>query len=236
MNQKIERWCDLLRWLSAFLLAFLTYFFRFKEYEHKFYPWLIAGRATIDGALREFGGHGFMGIPPVYRYHVLADLVIGFVIVPTIFFFAWRKMQVRRGSPSLAATLVFVITGALTLTCFAPSIPAAMQLHKISLEMQRNGAIKAHKDDLMYDLGKLSFHAQAYWILPVSKHGGNNSFVAYTIPEHLKNSEGCRFDITSKSVDRIRFRGTSTRYPGSSISAEIVGAGQIRLFDFRGVF
>ena len=97
----------------------------------------------------------------------------------------------------MAAMLLFVIGGAVTISVFAPSFPDALRSRKRMMEEKEHRAAWNAKDNLMQALNIVALDAQSYWILPPAKGGGNKNFEGYRVPAHLGSRGAGRVAVVS---------------------------------------
>jgi len=136
----------------------------------------------------------------------------------------------------MAAMLLFVIGGAVTISVFAPSFPDALRSRKRMMEEKEHRAAWNAKDNLMQALNIVALDAQSYWILPPAKGGGNKNFEGYRVPAHLGSRGAGRVAIVKLGTGELRLRGWSTDYPESSVLLELDGAGNRYHFSYEGAF
>jgi len=237
MNQKTESENGGVRRIlfgSLGLLVLLAAFYYSWVSGHptSFYPWVIAARMTLQEGLNGWSG---VTSEPAGRYDALTGLLIGFVVCPALFFFGWRALRTGHRS-RMAAMLLLVVGGAVMMSVFVPSFPDALRSRKRLVEENEHRAAWSAKDNLMQALNIVALDAQSYWIIPPAKGGGNNSFVGYSIPEHLASRGTGRVAIVKLGTGELRLRGWSTAYPESSVLLDLDGTGSRYSFSYEGAF
>ncbi len=237
MNQKTEANAGGVRRvmfgsIGLLLLLAASYYSWVSGHPASFYPWVTAARITIEEGLKGFSGQSPQ---PAARYDVLSALLIGFVISPALFLFGWRSLRTGQRS-RMAAMLLFVVGGAVTVSVFAPSFPDALRSRKRLVEEKEQRAAWNAKDNLMQALNIVALDAQSYWLLPPARGGGQKSFEGYRVPERLESRGTGRVAIVKLGTGELRLRGWSTDYPESSVLLELDGAGNRYRFSYEGAF
>lgn len=242
-----------LRWLIALTGATLLLAFAFSprtnmsqwmiEHQVAFtsYPWVVAAGLTISHGLSEFGGHAVEAPGPTQRYTVLASLLLGLAIGPTLFFFGWRQTRLRKesghgDSVTSPSSLTFILGGILTFWIALPVIPASIAQRMAASSLHKAQAIQSNRDYIINDMNRLKAVVVQYRILPRELGGGEGSFEGYTIPPELAASEDARYEVLNISPDEISFKGISTKYPGSSVVTTIDKTGKFHNWSYEGQF
>jgi hypothetical protein len=236
MFRKINTSPNLLRWVCATVLGTAVYFLWFRSYAESDLPWNAAFFLTINEAIRMYAGDSFNGGDLDLRYRMLAILVVGYAVIPTLFLYSWRRIFREQMAATVGHSVMFILTGAITFVLFVPSFWEAIERHDVAKKTEVSFAMQNEKEELMQDIGRLAYDAYVYRLLPSSAGGGNNSFVGYRPPAGAASSSGSQYEVTHIDNSVIRFRGMSAVYLGSAVSAEIDSTGQIKNFAYEGLF
>jgi hypothetical protein len=236
MFQKTKISPNLLRWLCTTLLAAAVYVFWFRSTGELYLPWIVAFGVTINEGIRRYAGDSFAGGDIAEQYRILAALVVGYVIIPTLFLSSWRRIMRDRIAVTAGQSVLFIVTGAITFVLFIPSFWEAIEMRNNSVQTETKLALQSEKDELMQDLTRLAYDAYLYRLLPSSSGGGDNSYVGYKPPAGAVSSSGSRYVVTHVEHGLIRFRAVSALYDGSAVGAEIDSTGKIKRFAYEGMF
>lgn len=68
-------------------------------------------------------------------------------------------------------------------------------------------AVKSNRDAVILDLQSIAAKSQAYYKKPNSLAGGEESFLAFEIPEELKTTQNGKFKIIYAQSDRMLVEG-----------------------------
>ena len=182
------------------------------------YPWIVAGGLVIIQGIQQFSNHATTNDPLLFLYQpgiVLYELVVGFVIAPTLFFLGWRAVILKECS-KIVSYLFFVVGGSIVLAIALPAISDALVRHTRNEERKKELSMKSERDSLDYDLRKLGFCAAIYWNSAKEAGGGGKSFLGYKLKDSV-DIDGNRFRITSLDSHLITFMAISHAYPGAYI-------------------
>ncbi|MGB2869118.1 MAG: hypothetical protein WBD36_11750 [Bacteroidota bacterium] len=254
MNQKTERprefSQDFITFLTALTVATLVFLFFSEKYLYSgsvknvrltMFPWVMAAGQTIAAGLSDFAGEAPETISSVYRLSVLGSLLIGLVLGPTLFFFAWRERKTEESSGEAfrvlrASTIMFILGGIIVLSVVMPSLPASIIQRVVSNDLHRAQAIQATKDCMMNDLNTVTFGAVQYHHLPKALGGGEGSYAGFVLPLDVKKTTNASYELVSTAKDEAQFKATSLEYPSASIAIRVDAAGEIRHWEFTGEF
>lgn len=223
-----------IEWCCAFVLAGFLFLLSMSKSFRFLEPWVTAGGVTIRAGMEEFVGHSAANTGSSDRYYMLMGLLVAFVIAPTLFLFAWRKIRVEGLPQSFLATLLFIAGGSVTLSVFVPSVPEAVSRRLPYAQTGETQTIQETKENLMLGLNEIGVDARAYWILPEPKGGGNKSFAGYRIPVRFAGSGDVKYEIAPAEGRTLRFKASSRAYAGSSVMLELDST-SLR-FTYDGIF
>ena len=95
-------------------------------------PWLIAGAITISNGITEFSGDAYKLITVGVELSSLIGILTGFIVGPTLFFFAWRKakeslrLSFSRTEHFSPSTINFILGGIVCIPIFGCLNPVSL--------------------------------------------------------------------------------------------------------------
>ncbi|HUN65053.1 MAG TPA: hypothetical protein VMW43_03060 [Bacteroidota bacterium] len=236
MFRKINLSPDTLRWLCAWALGASVYFLWFHSSGEVYLPWISASSLTVSEGIRLYAGDAFAVNDAGDRYRILAVLVAGYIVVPTLFMYSWRRLFREQTDRCTGPSLLFIVSGAITFILFVPAFWQAIEVHKEAVRTEKAVAVQTEKDELTQDLGRLAYDAYLYRLLPPASGGGGDSFAGYRPPPGATSSAAAHSEVVQADKGMIRFRETSGIFPGSAVTAEIDSTGMIRNITYEGIF
>ena len=254
MNQKTERpqefSQDFITFLTALTVATLVFLFFSEKYLYNgsvrnvrltMFPWVIAAGQTIAAGLSDFSGEAPETISSVYRLSVLGSLLIGLVLGPTLFFFAWRDRKTEESSGEAfrvlrASTIMFILGGIIVVSVVMPSLPASIVHQVVSNNLRKAEAVQSTKDRMINDLNTVAFGAVQYHHLPKALGGGDGSYAGFVLPGDLKKTANASYELVSTAKDDAQLKATSLEYPSASIAVRVDANGELRNWEYTGEF
>lgn len=255
MNQKTERPQEFSRDFVTFLTALTVATLLFLLFSEKFlyasgatrnirmtmFPWVIAGGQTIAEGLNDFTGTLTEFPSRVHLLSVLGSLLVGLVLGPTLFFFAWRSRKIEEpsGGPFRilrASTIMFILGGIIMVSVVMPSLPSSIIQLVVSNNLRKAQAVQSTKDYMINDLNTIAFGAVQYHHLPKAIGGGDGSYAGFVLPGDLKKSANAAYELVSTAKDEIVLKGTSADHPSSSIAVHVDAGGTLGDWQYTGAF
>ncbi len=204
------------------------------------FPWIVAAGQTIDDGLEMFTGKLPNIMSMSHRLALLADMLVVFVLGPTLLLMSWRKMRLVKEEQATSPvrglwTLLFVVGGVISFSAVIPAIPIAITQRSVATSLFHAQAVQTNKDYMINDLNFIALYAHQYRILPKSYGGGEGSFAGFTPTRGLVSTENGDY-IVSPSANQCLIKATSKLYPSAGISVLVNEAGQLRDWSYIGPF
>lgn len=204
------------------------------------FPWIIAAGRTIADGLSAFSGEPPAIMPASYHLALLADMLVVFVLGPTLFFLSWRKRRMERELAVKSATfglwtLLFVVGGVITFGAALPAIPIAIFQRMVSRSLYQAQAVQSNKDFMINEINVIAWNAHQHKILPKSVGGGEGAFSGYSVPKELGSTEDGEYDVTA-SPNQCTIKATSKKYPSAEITVILNEAGRLQEWSYKGLF
>jgi len=211
------------------------------------FPYLYAAAQTVYNGLLEFSGREPGAVEIRLIVSALASLLLSFVIGPTAFFFSLRRYHLTSNHPKLPAgssLLGMIITVPLVISV----IPVAVLQYNGFHNLKRAQAEQFVKDGMIKVIVNIAQDARIFHMLPKEKGGGGGSYDRFVPSSQLKETEWSTFSV--KTVDdALHITGTVTKNPSlrfgmgkpdeipfGRISLTLTSAGDMRKWDYDGVF
>jgi hypothetical protein len=91
----------------------------------------------------------------------------------------------------------------------------------ISIQLFRSNAVEAKRDILIEETTTLGLMALQYFKKPAELGGGSNSFIGWSIPSQMVQTENGNFMKSSASPDELIITGTGTEVVTGTDSIEV---------------
>lgn len=183
-------------------------------------PWIIAAGITIHEGSQEFQGKGGATSYQTEEFMMLVDLLLLFVVGPTLLLFGWRASQKHKDEEQRLlrpSNIAFVLGGILLVPIVFPAVPGAVTRSLVYRSMKSAQAISEEKDRMMYEMTLIAFDARQFRARPYAMGGGGGSYFGYNIsPDKATTPHGSYLTV-EVGEEMIVFKGTSARYPASNI-------------------
>ena len=215
-----------LRWLISLTCGTLVLFFvidplyrgrPFGEIGFSPYPWIVAGGQVISFGLQEFSGRPLEVPTATQRYSLLASLLVGLVVGPTLFFFGWRMNRIekesgKKGSVFRASNIAFLLGVLVTFTIAVPAIPAAIAQRMVSHSLRNAQAVQRSRDAIINDLNWIRLFAEQHRALPQEGGGGGGTYIGFQIPSQLEANAEATYEIVNVFDSTVVMKASSKRY------------------------
>ncbi len=204
------------------------------------FPWIVAAGQTIDDGLQMFSGKLPTIMSMSHRLALLADMLVVFVLGPTLLLMSWRKMRLEkeqqgRSSIRVLWTLLFVVGGVISFGVMIPAIPIAIIQRSAATSLFHAQAVQTNKDFIINDINFIALYARQHKILPKSMGGGEGSYQGFSISRELVSTENGDYVVTP-SPNQCAIKATSKLYPSAAISVVVNEAGNLREWTYTGPF
>lgn len=204
------------------------------------FPWIVAAGQTIDDGLSMFSGESKTIIPMSHRIALLGDLLVVFVLGPTLLLMSWRKRGLAKEQQASSSvrglwTLLFVVGGVISFSAVIPAIPIAIMQRMVSARLYEAQAVQTNKDYMINDLNFIALYANQHKILPKSMGGGEGSYLGFSASRELASTENGDYVVTP-SPNQCAIKATSKLYPSAEISVVVNEAGNLREWTYTGPF
>jgi hypothetical protein len=179
-------------------------------------------------------------MPASGRLALLADMLVVFVLGPTLLLMSWRKRTLAKEhmakSPTLSLwTLLFVVGGVISFGVMIPAIPIAIIQRSVATSLFHAQAVQTNKDFMINDLNFIALYAHQHRILPKSMGGGEGSYLGFSASRELVSTENGDYVVTP-SPEQCAIKATSKLYPSAAISVVVNEAGNLREWTYTGPF
>jgi hypothetical protein len=232
-----------LRWLITLTAATLLMAFFLRHglvlQQLRILPWISAASITIQEGLREFEGKGGTVSSQTQQYAMLASVLAGFVLGPTLLLFSWRALLLQKNEKQRVLqpwNIAFIVGGILLVPNVLPSIPMVFTRPLVFQQMKSSQAIVEAKVMMMGEMAELSFDARQFRARPFGLGGGGGSYFGYNIPPEKATTRHGSYITMEVGEEMIVFKGTSVQYPASSIVMVLDKDGSLKNWTFGGQF
>jgi hypothetical protein len=234
--------------LAAVVLAFVSYWSRDNFWVASnipgptttLYPWVIAGKQTIENGLTAFSGKPLRIPTLVDQTRLLAAVLIVLVISPTVFLLGWRRRRLNSSASAgefrlHASGLLYVFTGVVTVYVALSTLPIVYFAEKAREDLRQRQAIQDNRDQIITDLSLLALDIYQYRLLPQAIDGGGGSYLEYRLPEKMSETNAAVYSATVKN-NEVVIRAQSTIYPSASVKVTVDTTGRLVWWEYAGEF
>jgi len=244
MNQKTEqtgefsgsfiRWLILLTLATVCMFLYLNYDLGRKSW-FTLLPWLSAEELSLRQGIEAFSGSMRSGVQQERNLHLLAGLLAGFILGPTLMLSGWRAFKRGKGGIILNST-AFIAGGIVTFSAIILTITPLLHKTQGIDKLKNSKEIEDQSHMLSVDLRRIATKVYEYYILPKDLGGGGHSYDNYNLPPELNSNENGTFQIVGRSQDLIKIKVTSVKFSKASITAELDSEGELRNYQHEGEF
>jgi hypothetical protein len=214
--------------------------FEFKSPDIFYMPWLTATGITLTNGLNEFSNKTLEIVPLSQRLYTLINILLLYIIAPTLFFCGWKMRYVEKISKNRfnifrVATMLFVLGGFFVLGIAIHSIPKVYFLIKSNHEHRNNSIVLSNKDSVENDLHEIAWHAYQYKVLPHKLGGGSGSYTGFILPVELSKTEYATYTVAATD-STVVLTGRSSIYSDASIKIGLDKHGKMNDWQYSGKF
>ena len=204
------------------------------------FPAIFASGNTIANGLQTFSGKELTPTNLSLEIRVLANILIIYIIIPTVFFFNWRRRRIENksistinplsfSSVSYALSIIFTLSIAVTMTALAISSYQTRQ------NIEHTMAIQLNENEMINDLNLIALNVYQYRLIPKSLGGGEGKYTGFVIaPERAKTQNGI-YKVTT-SENQVTIKSQSLLFPSGIIKLTVNEQGQTEDWQYEGVF
>jgi len=199
-------------------------------------PAIFVSGHTIANGLQAFSGKALTPANLSTQIMTLAGILFTYIIIPTVFFFNWRRRLIEIKSvstinPLSFSSVIYALSIILTISIAATAMKSAI-MHQ-SLEYAQ--AIQSDRDAIIDDLVFIALDAYQYKVLPKGLDGGQGKYLGFALaPERAKTQNGIY--IATVNENQVSVKAQSLQFPSGVIHATIDEEGQVRNCRFEGAF
>ena len=204
------------------------------------FPWLVAGRRTIENGLSAFSGKtpGVAAINESAR--ALAALLIGTIICPTIFLLGWRQRRLsadsKDGRSPLSLPVVFYgLCTATTLYMSAAGLPMAVSGEMARASLRAAQAVQTNRDAIIGEISMLSSKAREHYVLPQQLGGGGRSYERFATSPSVLKTEAAEYVVTPTRRE-VAIRASSVPFPDCWVEVKLDSTGRLGDWTYGGRF
>ncbi len=188
-------------------------------------PWAAAGGRTLSNGLDAFSGKQLEYPSSSIRLGVIAGLLLGFVVCPTVYLFGWRERRLRnRSSIRLHAlsvsSLIYGGCAIITLSIAAAILPIGLIQENTFASLKEAQNVQTNRDAIVHTIYLITVDLKQYRILPKRVGGGEGSCNGYTLPTELGRTQDGVFS-TTVDENGATIVGRSLLSPSSSITVNL---------------
>jgi hypothetical protein len=204
------------------------------------YPWVIAGKQTIENGLAAFSGK-----PPrvpllVDQTRLLAAILIVLVISPTVFLLGWRRPRLTKNPSSggfrlHGSGLLYIFSGVITLYVGLSAPPMVYFTERARLDLRQAQSALDNRDQIIADLSLLALDIYQYRLLPRQINGGGGSYLGYGLPQEMLKTNDATYSVVVKN-DEVAIHARSTIYPSASVQVTVDTTGRLVWWEYAGEF
>jgi hypothetical protein len=202
------------------------------------FPWLVAGRHTIENALYAFSGNGLQEpkIPELAR--ALTALLVSSVICPTVFLLGWRWRRLTPLSgenprPLSLSISFYGLCAAVTLYSSVAMIPVSYYGEVVRTSLRAAQAVQSNRDSVISEVNTIAINAFQYYILPTELGGGDRSYEEYIIPQGLSKTSAARYSV-APSRKEVMIRAASAPFEDCSVEVRLDSTGRLWQWTYSG--
>lgn len=235
--------------LTFLVLVIITYSTRYLESERinagpdtqtLSFPWLVAGRHTIENALGAFSGKSPKDVKINEVARGLAALLFSGVICPTVFLLEWRRRKLSHtpgeDHKPLSVSIVFYgLCAAMTLYFAVAMLPMTYSGEMVRTSVRAAQAVHFNRDDIINEINDLAANAYQYYLLPKELGGGGRSYEQFVPPQEMLKSESARYVVTPAGRE-MKMRASSVPFVDCTIEVKLDSTGRLSEWNYAGRF
>jgi hypothetical protein len=203
-------------------------------------PAIFVSGQTISNGLYAFNGKALTPVNLSLQITTLAGILAVYIIIPTVFFFNWRRRRIELISTSTInplrfSSIIYTLSFILTLSVSAAAITSTIMGHRVHRSLEHAQAIQSNRDELVYDIVRISLDAYQYRLLPKELGGGQGTYIGFALdPERAKTQNGMY--TMSSSENQITIKAQSLEFPSGRMNVIIDELGQMGKIQYEGAF
>ena len=193
-------------------------------------PWIEATRITLMNGLDLFSGKPLSPPTDAQRASMLAGLLLALVIGPTLLLGGLRAYirESRSKSVGYGSTFMLILGCVLSYSVAVSSVPLAITQFTTAQSIRKAQTLGEQRDHLIGSLSTIVRNAREYRTLPTALHGGNGSFVGFSIPTNMQKTELGIYSIESVLDTVLVLRARPVSSLGQSVVATLQRSGTLR--------
>jgi hypothetical protein len=203
-------------------------------------PAIFVSGHTISNGLYAFSGKALTPVNLSAQIMTLAGILVVYIIIPTVFFFHWRRRRIELFSRSATnplrfSSIIYALSFILMLSVSAAAITSAIMGHRLHRSMEHTQVIQSNRDELVCDIVRISLDAYQYRLLPKELGGGQGTYIGFALtPERAKTKNGMYTMLSSEN--KITINAQSLEFPSGHMNVIIDELGQMGKIQNDGVF
>ncbi|MBM3298358.1 MAG: hypothetical protein FJY85_00175 [Deltaproteobacteria bacterium] len=187
------------------------------------FPWLHASQLTISAPYSDTHSVSLPSLGIGKQMFLLAELLVSFVICPTVFLFGWHRRRVNRERSQNVRSLsldsvAYGFCGIVTVALAISVGPAAFLQGRSTTSRCEGDASRIQREGMMTEMSLIGVDAFIYQLRPKELGGGDGSFAGYGIGEKLSRTDYGEYTATVKSDKTLEVKGNSARCATNTIS------------------
>jgi hypothetical protein len=191
------------------------------------HPWITAGGVSVSSGLDVFSGLPLSPPTEGQRLSMLAGVLLGLVVGPTLLLLSWRRSKTQPPGGKSRTRLGFLIGGMLVYALALPAIPIALLQWNNYRSMQAAQAAGEERDEVIYALQLILRDAREYKILPAAEGGGNGTFAGYALPVSLSGNQYGNYEVETRTDSVLILKGVPTHNPSLTTVATLKADGTL---------
>lgn len=235
--------------LAAVVLGFVIYSSKdnfwvasniLREPATALYPWVIAGKQTIENGLAAFSGKPPKVPTLVDQARLLAAILIVFVISPTLFLLGWLRRQLKKSQATggfrlHGSGLLYLFSGVITLYVALSAPPIVYFTERGRLDLRQAQSVQDNRDQIIKDLSLLALDIYQYRLLPRQMSGGGGTYLGYGLPREMSKTDDASYSVAVKDHE-VAIHAQSTIYPSASVEVTVDTTGRLVWWNYAGEF
>jgi hypothetical protein len=203
-------------------------------------PAMYASIKTVHDGLYAFSDKALTTPSPILTIETLASIIVIYIIIPTSFFFNWRRRRIENksissGSPLSLSSIVYALWIILTISIAVTATTSALWGYPAHRKLEQTLSIQTHREKILSELYHIAMDAYQYRLLPKELGGGNGKYDGFALtPAQTKTQNGMYSIVLSEN--QITMRVQSLLYSSGIIQTTLNEQGETRLSSIEGVF
>jgi hypothetical protein len=204
------------------------------------FPWIIAGKQTIENGVAAFSGRPPKLPAAVDQARVLAAVLITFVICPTAFLLGWRmrrsnKEPVLQRSQFRISSLLYAFSGVITLFVAVSIIPINVASKSTRHTVRQSSDVQFSRDLIVNEIHLLALDIYQYRLLPRDLAGGGGSYRGYKLLAEQAETQNGSYSVSVED-DEVMIHAQSISYPTASVEVKVDTLGKLVWWNYSGAF